>query len=595
MMTNRKLSPAFIYTLRITAIVFIVEFLIMMFFYLFPMKNLFYVGIIDSVLLIIILSPSLYKFVYLPLLREIKYHLETQKELEESSLKLKEYSRNLEEMVNAKVKELLKISTREAVILENSNDAVITCDSDRNIVFWNRMAEEIFGYSKEEVIGKDILLIVPDQYREGHAEGFRRAIQKGRISPRKLYPVEGLRKDGTLIPVEISMSTYKSNGELLVTAIIRDITERQTSESRIKHQLDRLAALRSIDMAITASLDLRVTFNVILEQIAATIHADAADILLLNPHTLRLEYAAGRGFRTKALQFTHLRIGEGYAGKSALENRVIYISNLKDEGGDMLRAPLLSKEDFISYVCAPLISKGNIKGVVEMFYRIKCEPDPEILDFAEAIALQAAIAIDNASMFNDLQRSNLDLSLAYDTTIEGWSRALDLRDKETEGHSQRVTEMTVRIARDMGMSEEELIHVRRGALLHDIGKMGIPDNILLKPGKLNDEEWVIMRKHPLFAYELLSPISYLHSALDIPYCHHEKYDGTGYPRGLKGEQIPLAARIFSIVDVWDALRSDRPYRPAWTKEKTLEHIKSLSGLDFDPKIVENWIGTQREA
>lgn len=593
MTTNRKLSPAFIHTLRITIIVFIVEFLIMMFFYLFPMKNLFYVGIIDSVLLIIILSPSLYKFVYLPLLREIKYHLETQKELEASSLKLKEYSRNLEEMVNAKVKELLKVSTREAVILENSNDAVITCDSDRNIVFWNSMAEEIFGYSKEEVIGKDILLIVPDQYREGHAEGFRRAIQKGGTSPRKLYPVEGLRKDGTLIPVEISMSTYKSNGELLVTAIIRDITERQTSESQIKHQLDRLAALRSIDMAITASLDLRVTFNVILEQIAATIQADAADILLLNPHTLRLEYAAGRGFRTKALQYTHLRIGEGYAGISALENRSIYISNLKEEGGDILRAPLLSKEDFISYFCAPLISKGNIKGVVEMFYRSKRDPDPEIRDFAEAIALQAAIAIDNASMFNDLQRSNLDLSLAYDTTIEGWSRALDLRDKETEGHSQRVTEMTVRIARDMGMSEEELIHVRRGALLHDIGKMGVPDSILLKPGKLNDEEWAIMRKHPIFAYDLLSPISYLRPALDIPYCHHEKWDGTGYPRGLKGKEIPFSARIFSLVDVWDALRSDRPYRPAWPKEKAIEHIKSLSGLDFDPKIVENWIGTQR--
>ncbi|MBI5750214.1 MAG: HD-GYP domain-containing protein [Nitrospinae bacterium] len=281
-----------------------------------------------------------------------------------------------------------------------------------------------------------------------------------------------------------------------------------------------------------------------------------------------------------------MRIGEGHAGKSALENRVIYISNLKEEGGDILRAPLLSKEDFISYFCAPLISKGNIKGVVEMFYRSKRDPDPEILDFAESIALQAAIAIDNASMFNDLQRSNIELSLAYDTTIEGWSKALDLRDKETEGHSQRVTEMTVRIARDMGISEEELIHVRRGALLHDIGKMGIPDNILLKPGKLNDEEWVIMRKHPIFAYELLHPISYLRPALDIPYCHHEKWDGTGYPRGLKGEQIPMSSRIFSIVDVWDALRSDRPYRPAWSEEKTLEHIKSLSGIDFDPKVVD---------
>jgi putative two-component system response regulator len=186
----------------------------------------------------------------------------------------------------------------------------------------------------------------------------------------------------------------------------------------------------------------------------------------------------------------------------------------------------------------------------------------------------------------DLQHSNMELKLAYDSTIEGWSHALDLRDKETEGHTQRVTEMTIKLARLAGMSETELVHIRRGALLHDIGKMGVPDNILLKPDKLTDEEWVAMRKHPTFAFELLSPIVYLRSALDIPYCHHEKWDGTGYPRGLKGEQIPLAARLFAVVDVWDALRSDRPYRKGWSKKKVIEHIKSLSGTHFEPKAVE---------
>jgi putative nucleotidyltransferase with HDIG domain len=174
--------------------------------------------------------------------------------------------------------------------------------------------------------------------------------------------------------------------------------------------------------------------------------------------------------------------------------------------------------------------------------------------------------------------------MSYDATIEGWSRALDYRDKETEGHSQRVTEMTVKIAQFMGMSEAELAHVRRGALLHDIGKMGIPDRILLKPGKLTDEEWEIMRKHAEYAYELLSPIAFLRPALDIPYCHHEKWDGTGYPRGLKGEQIPLSARIFAVVDVWDALNSDRPYRPAWPKEKAYEYISEKAGEDFDPGV-----------
>lgn len=184
-----------------------------------------------------------------------------------------------------------------------------------------------------------------------------------------------------------------------------------------------------------------------------------------------------------------------------------------------------------------------------------------------------------------LAKREQELLQAYDKTIEGWSYALDLRDKETEGHTLRVTEMTVKLARAAGMSEAELIHVRRGALLHDIGKMGVPDRILLKTDRLTDEEWAIMRKHPEFAYEMLSRIEYLRPALDIPYCHHEKWDGSGYPRGLKGEEIPLAARLFAVVDIWDALRSDRPYRPSWSEEKVLEHIQQLSGTHLDPRAV----------
>ncbi len=166
------------------------------------------------------------------------------------------------------------------------------------------------------------------------------------------------------------------------------------------------------------------------------------------------------------------------------------------------------------------------------------------------------------------------------------AHALDLKDKETEGHSRRVTEMTISVARKMAMKNEDLAHVRRGALLHDIGKMGIPDGILLKPGKLTDEEWEIMRRHPSYAYEMLLPIAYLRPALDIPCCHHEKWDGSGYPRGLKAEQIPLAARIFAVVDVYDALTSDRPYRPGWTKEQALKHIREQRGRHFDPRVVE---------
>ncbi len=186
----------------------------------------------------------------------------------------------------------------------------------------------------------------------------------------------------------------------------------------------------------------------------------------------------------------------------------------------------------------------------------------------------------------NVESEHLKLLAAYDATIEGWSRAMDLRDKETEGHTRRVSELTLKLARALGASEEELTHIHRGALLHDIGKLGVPDAILLKAESLTPEEWAIMQKHPVYALEMLSPIVYLAPALDIPYCHHEKWDGTGYPRGLKGEEIPLAARMFAVVDVWDAVTSDRPYRPARSREAALAYIREQSGRHFDPRIAE---------
>jgi PAS domain S-box-containing protein/putative nucleotidyltransferase with HDIG domain len=365
-------------------------------------------------------------------------------------------------------------------------------------------------------------------------------------------------------------------GMAITNALLLNETERR---------LRYVQALRDIDVAITSSLELSITLNIVLEQVTTQLETDTAAILLLNPHLQTLNFAAGRGFRTNAIQRTRLRLGESYAGRAALERKTICIPDLK---GDPLEPNLSANipgENFAAYFGTPLLAKGQIKGVLEIFHRTPLQPDDEWLSFFEMLARQAAIAIDNASLFAELQRSNTDLIMAYDATIEGWSRALDLRDRETEGHTQRVTLLTEQLAMRLGVSDAQLVHIRRGALLHDIGKMGVPDSILHKNTDLSEEEWQIMRQHPKYAFELLLPVNYLQPALDIPYNHHERWDGQGYPRQLKGEQIPLAARIFAVVDVWDALTSDRPYHPAWAEDDAMEYLRAHSGTRFDPRVV----------
>jgi PAS domain S-box-containing protein len=389
-----------------------------------------------------------------------------------------------------------------------------------------------------------------------------------------------------------------ANSDLDLLIAIADMAanaiHRATMHEKMERQLQRLAALHAIDAAISSSMNLPLTLNILLGHVTAQLEVDAAAVLLLNPQRQTLEFSAGHGFHSTAIERSLVRLGEGLAGAAALEGRIVEVPILAEGQPVFTRASLLAGEGFVAYYCAPLMAKGQIKGVLEIFHRSPVNPDPDWLAFLETLAGQAAIAIDSAELFDGLQRSNTELSIAYDATIEGWSRALDLRDKETEGHTERVTEMTLKLARSAGISEEDLVPIRRGALLHDIGKMAIPDSILLKPGPLDEREWEIMRQHPTQAFQLLSPIIYLRLALDIPYCHHEKWNGTGYPRGLKGDVIPLAARLFAVVDVWDALRSDRPYRAGWPEEKVIEHIQAGSGTHFDPHAVELFLRVRSE-
>ncbi len=352
-----------------------------------------------------------------------------------------------------------------------------------------------------------------------------------------------------------------------------------------ERQLKNIESLHTIDGAIANSMDVRLTLKVVLGETVEQLGVDAADILLYKPTSNTLESTVSQGFRTSAMNKVSLRIGVGFAGQIASDWKRIFIRDISLYQGETTPTSIFTGEGFVSYCGIPLRAKGHLIGVLEVFNRDRLNPDPDWFSFLETLAGQAAIAIDSIRSFEDLQISNTKLVLAYDATIEGWSRAMDLRDEETEGHTQRVTQMTIQLAKNLGMSDDQIVHIRRGALLHDMGKLGIPDRILLKPGKLSDEEWVIMRKHPQYAYDMLSSIDYLRPAMEIPYCHHEKWDGSGYPRGLKGAQIPMAARIFAVIDVWDALTSDRPYRPAWEQSDVREYIEQNSGSHFDPQIV----------
>jgi PAS domain S-box-containing protein len=360
--------------------------------------------------------------------------------------------------------------------------------------------------------------------------------------------------------------------------------------AEVEKHLKQLQALRQIYLAISGSLDLGITLNVLLDQLTTHLGVDAATVMLLNSQSLALECAAARGFRSDALSRAQVPVGQGCAGVVALERKPLYIADLAAVQDKLVRSHLVVSEGFVSYYGAPLLNRGQLRGVIEICHRSRFDADEDRLGFLESLAGQAAIAIDNASLFDEMERSHSELTLAYEATLEGWARALELRDFETKGHCQRVTDLTVKLARALGVEDKDLTQIYRGALLHDIGKIAVPDKILLKPGPLTPEEWVIMRQHPIYAHELLSPIAYLRPALDIPFSHHERWDGGGYPRGLKGEDIPLAARIFAVVDVWDALNHDRPYRSAWPQDKIRAYLQEEAGTQFDPEVVEVFLG-----
>jgi len=360
--------------------------------------------------------------------------------------------------------------------------------------------------------------------------------------------------------------------------------QRAALADKLRQSLKRMESLQRIDRSINTSLDLQVTLNLLLEQVSRELDVDAVSILMVD-ELGNLRFKAGRGFRTGLIEKADVKLAHPWAGEVAMQRELVKIPLIKPSGTAALDE-LVAAEAFSSYFAAPLVSQTDLIGVLEIFHRQPLDPDQPWFDFLRSVAEQAAIAIRNADLFRNTQRAKTEIELAYEATLSGWVHALDLRDGETGAHTQRVTSLCLSLARAMQYPSEHLPQMWRGAMLHDIGKMAIPDSILRKPGALSEDEWAVMKTHPALARNLLAPIEFLRSAIDIPYYHHEKWDGSGYPEGLAGVHIPLEARIFAVADVWDALRSDRPYRAAWSDQQALDHIREQKGKAFDPNVVD---------
>jgi HD-GYP domain-containing protein (c-di-GMP phosphodiesterase class II) len=475
-------------------------------------------------------------------------------------------------------------STEQALeaILQTFTDTNFILAPDGAILDYRLNNSSLPFFFPDSANDKNIKDIFPSSLTDQLEHALRTVAQTGNVvSLEYALPISSREYwfDARLIPVSDSKVMF----------IARDITECREIKIKMERQVQQMSILRSIDLAIASGLDLHLLLSMLLDRVLTLMHVDAATVLMLNPKTNLLEFAAGKGFHSNILQYTRLKLGEGCAGRVALDRKMLNIPDLRKDRMEFDRSPMFLQENFVTYWGVPLMAKGRVLGVLEMFNRSPLNPDMDWQNFLVMVAGQAAIAIDSAVMFTDLQRSNAELSLAYDATIEGLSRALDLRDKETKEHTFRVTDITVKLATRLGIKPTDLIHIRRGAILHDIGKVAIPDQILFKPGPLVAEEWEIMRRHPDIAVELLSPVSYLEPALEIPHWHHEKWNGSGYPDGLHQENIPFSARLFALADVYDALTSNRPYRSAWSKQDAVQYIETQAGTHFDPRIVPEFL------
>ncbi len=443
----------------------------------------------------------------------------------------------------------------------------------------NDAAPKMLGYTREEMLQLTPVMLEPFT----PIEQMRRRQSELKLKGMLDYETILLHKNGNPIFTEFTAQYIEYEGKPAIMSVVRDITERKQREKELQAIASLSASLRSAPSRVEM-------LPVIVEQLSHILNCDSILIQIIEEQTQDAVVEGAYGEWSKT-------IGSRQPDNTGLnavlrETMKPYLNNNIKDDPRFVTLENVDNDNIIATAGVPLVAQDQVIGFLWMGGKKEiAESEYRLLT---AVADIAANAIHRSTLHERTLMHAVNLSQAYDSTLEGWAHALELRDQETEGHSRNVVKRTLELARKMGITENELEHVRRGALLHDIGKMGIPDSVLLKPGTLNEREWEIMRRHPEYAHNLMHPIEYLHPALDIPYSHHEKWDGSGYPRGLKGEEIPLVARIFAIVDVWDALLSNRPYRKAWSKEQAIGYLRDQAGKHFDPHVVKAFLEMMTE-
>ena len=496
-------------------------------------------------------------------------------------------------------------------IVQSAPDTILLLDRIGTILEINRA---FAGRQPFELVGSALESHLLEDTIDGFQQAFAGVLQTGRLQHcefRVIHPI-----DHRLLWFEASMAPVRFEEHITeISAILRDITANKKTFFQIQHQRNELRALYEVGRQVSATLNLKEIFDFAYFKIAATMASNSFFLSSFDPETklIRAEYSRHEGNYVDVTVYPPLPLnpeGNGTQSRVILSGEAMilndYQATLKtskkklifDDDGKIVDAKDVPEDGDVmrSAIIIPIKLNAQVVGVIQVFSTRKDEYDEEDLHFLEAVSSQVAVASNNASLFRQLQteldtrkRAEKELEQAYNQTLLGWVNALEIREQETAGHSIRVTDLMMKLADQYSFSEHGRLQLWRGALLHDIGKLVIPAEILLKNGSMDDREWAVMRQHGEYAYEWLSSIDYLKEALEIPRYHHEKWNGEGYPLGLSGTEIPLCARMFAVIDVYDALMNKRPYREAWPPEKVLAYLREESGKHFDPDVVEKFL------